>query len=73
MTVAASHEDEVQVITTSAPKIVSVQLLTTSANEGEAVTGHFGLHFPEKQKVRKYGDDISKEATRSNEQEGKTL
>lgn len=47
MTLAATHQDEVQNITTAAPAIVGVQLMTTSADEGTTVTGNFALHFPE--------------------------
>lgn len=48
---AATHQDEVQVITTAAPVIVGVQLMTTSADEGDTVEGHFALQFPEIQTV----------------------
>lgn len=47
VTIAATHRDEVQTITTAAPAIVSVQLMTTSADEGTTVTGNFALQFPE--------------------------
>lgn len=51
MTLAASHQDEVQTVTTTAPAIVGVQLLSTSADEGATVVGNFALHFPERQRV----------------------
>lgn len=51
LTIAATHHDEVQSITTAAPAIVGVQLLTTSADEGTTVDGNFALHFPEIQTV----------------------
>lgn len=47
MTIAATHQDEVQTITTVAPAIVGVQLMTTSADEGTTVAGNFALQFPE--------------------------
>ena len=47
MTIAATHQDEVQNITTAAPAIVGVQLMTTSADEGTIVTGNLALQFPE--------------------------
>lgn len=52
MTIGATHQDEVQIITTSAPAIVGVKLVSTSADEGEVVSGSFALQFPEKQMVR---------------------
>lgn len=52
MTIAATHKDEVQIITTTAPVIVGVQLMSTSADEGETVAGNYSLQFPEKQLVR---------------------
>lgn len=51
MTIAATHRDEVQTITTAAPAIVGVQLMTTSADEGTTVAGNFALQFPEIQTV----------------------
>lgn len=51
MTVAATHKDEVQTITTAAPAIVGVQLMATSADEGDTVEGKFALQFPEIQTV----------------------
>lgn len=51
MTIAATHQDEVQSITTAAPAIVGVQLMTTSADEGTIVAGNFALQFPEIQTV----------------------
>lgn len=52
VTIAATHQDEVQIITTAAPVIVGVQLMSTAADEGETVAGNFSLQFPEKQLVR---------------------
>lgn len=52
VTIAATHQDEVQIITTAAPAIVGVQLMSTSADEGETVAGNFALQFPERQLVR---------------------
>lgn len=52
VTIAATHQDEVQIITTAAPAIVGVQLMSTSADEGETVAGNFSLQFPERQLVR---------------------
>lgn len=51
MTIAATHQDEVQTVTTSAPAIVAVQLMTTSAADGVTVDGNFAIHFPEIQSI----------------------
>ena len=51
MTIAATHQDEVQTVTTVAPAIVGVQLMTTSAAAGVTINGNFALHFPEIQTV----------------------
>lgn len=52
VTVGARHRDEVQVVTTAAPNIVAVQLLSTSSDDGVTVGGNMALQFPEIQRVR---------------------
>lgn len=47
----ARHRDEVQVVTTAAPNIVAVQLLSTSSDDGVTVGGNMALQFPERQRA----------------------